>query len=161
MTIYELTAEYAAVLAMASDPEIDPQVIMDTLEAIGGEIELKAENTAKVLKQLESDAATLKAEAERLTERRKVIENNISNIKERLYCAMKSTGKEKFKTALFSFSIAKNPVKLVIDNESAIPKKYYVPQPAKLNAAQLRDDLKAGAVRKYAHLEQSERVNIR
>lgn len=161
MTIYELTAEYAAVLAMASDPEVDPQAITDTLEAISGEIELKAENTAKVLKQLESDAAALKAEAERLTERRKVIENNISSIKERLYCAMKSTGKEKFKTPLFSFSIAKNPVKLVIDNESAIPKKYYVPQPAKLNAAQLRDDLKAGAVRKYAHLEQSERVNIR
>lgn len=160
-TIYELTADYMAVLEMASDPDTDPQAIADTLEGIGEEIEIKAENTAKVLKELEGEAAKLKAETERLDARRKNIENNIKSIKSRIYDAMKLTGKEKFKTTLFSFSIGKNPVKLIIDDEKKIPKKYFVPQPPKLDAAKLKEDLKAGAVRRYAHLEQGESLRIK
>lgn len=160
-TMYELTADYMQVLELATDPEIDPQTIADTLEAINLEIEVKAENTAKVLRELEAMAAGLKAEEQRLNERRKSIESNVERIKAGLYQAMKTTGKTKFKTALFSFNIQKNPVKLVIDDESKIPKKYFVPQPAKLDSAKLRDDLKAGAVRKYAHLEQGESLRIK
>ena len=33
-TMYELTTEFKDVLAMASDPDIEPQAILDTLEAI-------------------------------------------------------------------------------------------------------------------------------
>lgn len=160
-TMYELTADYMAVLQMATDPDIDPQAIADTLEAIGGEIEIKAENTAKVLKELEAEAAKLKAETERLEARKKSIENNVKATKAYLYNAMKLTGKEKFKTTLFSFNIQKNPVKLVIDDETKIPKKYFVPQPPKLDATKLKEDLKAGAVRKYAHLEQGESLRIK
>lgn len=160
-TMYELTADYMTVLQMATDPDIDPQAIADTLEAIGEEIEIKAENTAKVLKELEAEAAKLKAETERLEVRKKSIENNVKATKAYLYNAMKITGKEKFKTTLFSFNIQKNPVKLVIDDETKIPKKYFVPQPAKLDSAKLKEDLKAGAVRKYAHLEQGESLRIK
>jgi hypothetical protein len=159
--MYDLAADYMAVLQMATDPDIDPEAIADTLEAIGGEIEIKAENTAKVLKELEAEAAKLKVETERLEMRKKSIENNVKAAKAYLYNAMKITGKEKFKTTLFSFNIQKNPVKLVIDDETKIPKKYFVPQPAKLDAAKLKEDLKAGAVRKYAHLEQGESLRIK
>jgi hypothetical protein len=159
--MYDLTADYMTVLQMATDPDIDPEAIADTLEAIGGEIEIKAENTAKVLKELEAEAAKLKSETERLEMRKKSIENNVKATKAYLYNAMKITGKEKFKTTLFSFNIQKNPVKLVIDDETKIPKKYFVPQPAKLDAAKLKEDLKAGAVRKYAHLEQGESLRIK
>ena len=40
-TLYELTGDYMTLLSMATDPEIDPQAITDTLEAIGGEIETR------------------------------------------------------------------------------------------------------------------------
>ena len=160
-TMYDLTADYMAVLQMATDPDIDSEAIADTLEAIGEEIEIKAENTAKVLKELEAEAAKLKAETERLEARKRSIENNVKATKAYLYNAMKITGKEKFKTTLFSFNIQKNPVKLVIDDETKIPKKYFVPQPAKLDSAKLKEDLKAGAVRKYAHLEQGESLRIK
>lgn len=160
-TMYELTADYMAVLDMANNPDIPPEVIADTLEGISGEIELKAENSAIIIKELEAEMLKLKAEEIRLSSRRKAIENNIEVIKQRLYNAMKLTGKEKFKTALFNFTIGKNPVKLVIDDESLIPKKYYVKQEPKLDAAKLKEDLKAGAVRKYAHLEQGESLRIK
>lgn len=160
-TMYELTSDYMAVLDMANNPDIPPEVIADTLEGISGEIELKAENSAIIIKELEAEMLKLKTEEIRLSSRRKAIENNIEVIKQRLYNAMKLTGKEKFKTALFNFTIGKNPVKLVIDNESLIPKKYYVKQEPKLDAAKLKEDLKAGAVRKYAHLEQGESLRIK
>ena len=74
---------------------------------------------------------------------------------------MKITGKEKFKTDLFSFGIQKSPAKLVIDDLSLIPEKYYVEQAPKLDEQRLKLDLKSGIECKYAHLEQGEHVRIR
>lgn len=120
-TMYELTADFVEVLELASNPEIPPDAIADTLEAINLEIEQKAENTAKVLRELEGMAATLKAEEQRLAARRKSIENNMDRIKTGLFDAMKTTGKTKFKTPLFSFAIAKNGGKIpvVVDVDTA------------------------------------------
>lgn len=46
---------------------------------------------------------------------------------------MEQTGKEKFKTALNSYSIANNPPSLDVTDESLIPKQYYVEQQPKLD----------------------------
>lgn len=96
------------VLSMATDPNIDPQAVTDTLEGIEGEFEDKADAYAKIKLELEAEAEKLKAEETRLTERRKRIENNIERLKKSLFDTMKQTGKTKFKTELFSFSIQKN-----------------------------------------------------
>lgn len=113
-TMYELTTDYKALLDMATDPDIDPEAIADTLEAIGEEIEIKAENIAVILKELEAEAAKLKAEEQRLKDRRATYENNVKRLKSYLFDAMKLTGKEKFKTALFSFNIQKNGGKIPV-----------------------------------------------
>lgn len=160
-TMYELTEDFKAVLQMAYDPEVDEQAIADTLEAIGGEIELKAENTAIIISELDAEADKIRAEEKRLSERRKALESHATRLKDGLYSAMKTTGKEKFKTTLFSFSIGKNPVKLVIDDEQKIPRKYLIPQPPKIDSAKLKEELKAGKVCEYAHLDQSESLRIR
>lgn len=120
-TMYELTDNFMAVLEMASDPEIPPEAIADTLEGIEGEIELKAQSYAIIIKELEGEAVKLKTEETRLLSKRKSLENNIKRIKDNLFNAMKITGKEKFKTDLFSFGIQKSPAKLVIDDSSLIP----------------------------------------
>lgn len=41
MTLYELTSDWEYVLSRMDDDDVDEQVIMDTLEAIEGEIEAK------------------------------------------------------------------------------------------------------------------------
>ena len=45
-TLYELTTQLQALLEMAEDPEIDAQVIADTMEGIEGELEVKADGYA-------------------------------------------------------------------------------------------------------------------
>ena len=160
-TMYEMTADYLAVLAMATDGETPPDAIADTLEAIGGEIELKAENSAVIIQELKAEVDKLDAEIKRLTARKNALETNVDEIKDRIYNAMKSTKKEKFKTTLFSFSIKKNPPKLIIDDRTKIPKKYLIPQPAKIDNAALKADLSEGKKCKYAHIEQGESLTIK
>ncbi len=75
--IYEITSDWFRVQDMMEDPELDPQTLADTLEAIEGELEIKAENYAKVMKNLEGDIVAIKAEIDRLTSKKKTIENNI------------------------------------------------------------------------------------
>ena len=160
-TIYELTADYLEVLEMANNPDIPADAIADTLEAVSGEIEMKAENTAKILTELKASAENLKAEEKRLKSKRESIENNITAIKERLYTAMKVTGKTKFKTPLFSFSIGKNPKSLVVDFPEKVPAEYLIPQQPKVDNAKLKEDLNNGKVYDFAHLEQSESIRIK
>ena len=164
MTIYELTEEYKILLELAEDPEVDPDTLLDTMEALGGEIEAKADGYAKIIRQMENDVEGIKAEEGRLNHRRKTIENNIKRMKEALAGAMIATGKTKFKTELFSFGIQKNPASVVMDEQyiENIPAIYLIEQDPKIDRAKIKEDLKAGKdLEGIAHLEQTEGLRIR
>ena len=161
MTLYELSNEYQLLLELAEDPDVDPDTLADTLEALGGEIEVKADGYAKVMKQLEADAAALKAEEKRLATRRTVCENNIKRMKEALQNAMEATGKTKFKTDLFAFNIQKNPPSLVLDEGKPVPEKYLIPQEPKVDTKAIKDALKAGELFTWCRLVQTSSLRIR
>ena len=162
-TIYELTDEYVDLLNMLEDPELDPEVLADTMEGMSGEIEAKADGYAKVIAELNAEIAGLKAEIERMTNRKTTMENNVKYLKSTLQFAMETTGKTKFKTELFSFGIQKNPASVVIDEPylENIPDKYLIPQDPKIDKVKIKEDLKAGIDIGIAHLEQSQSLRIR
>ena len=164
MTLYDLTAEYQALLQMAEDPDTDPEVLADTMEALEGEIEDKADGYAIVLKELEASEQKIKTEVDRLNTRRLSIANNMRLMKLRLQESMLATGKTKFKTDLFSFGIQKNPPAVVIDEQyiENIPKKYLVQQDPVIDKKKIKEDLKAGVdLEGIAHLAQTESLRIR
>ena len=164
MRLYELTEQWDAVFNMMEDGETDEQVIFDTLEAIEGEIEYKADNYARIIRNLQANVSALKAEEERLFQRRKSAENHIQRLKDTLQANLEFIGKTKFKTDLFSFSVAKNGGKqplFITDNLDEIPGKYLIPQPPKVNNDAVRELLKDKEV-DWAHLEPYGRhLNIR
>lgn len=163
-TLYQLTTDYEELLMMAEDPDIDEQAFLDTLEGIDGAIEDKADNYARVIRTLEADAAACDAEAKRLRNKKQTIENNIKRMKSALQYAMQVTGKVKFKTALFSFGIRKNPPAVVIDavNVRDFPDEYIIESEPILDKKALKDALKAGEdLTGLCHLEQSESLSIR
>lgn len=161
MTLYNLTNEYMQLLELAENPEIDPQAISDTLEAISGEIEDKAQNIAIVIKELDSQAEKLSAEIQRLSERKSSIVSNIATLKRNLTNAMNVTGKVKFKTELFTFNVQKNPPALIVDNDKAIPAQYLIPQDPKIDKKAILNAIKSGEKVDYAHIEQTEGVRIK
>lgn len=163
-TIYELTDQFRFLYEMAEDPETDQELLEETLEALEGELEYKADGYAKVMRQLEADAANLKLEEKRLAARRTACENNMKRMKQALQYAMEAAGKPKFKTDLFSFGIQKNPAAVVMDVNyiEDVPEEYLIPQEPKIDRTKLKEDLKAGKdLSGIAHLEQSESLRIR
>lgn len=164
-TLYELTGQYQFLLSLMEDPDTDPQIIEDSMEAISGEIEAKAEGYAMVRAELLSESAALKAEIDRLTARKRSVDNNIDRLMESLKNGLIAAEKPKFKTALFSFTIAKNPPKVVIDDPSRIYQDYLIEQEPKIDTAAIKDALKnadeAPLWEGIAHLEQGESLRIR
>lgn len=163
-SIYELTDDFLRIQEMMEDPELDPQTLADTFEAVDGELELKAESYAKVMKNLEGDLAGIKAEIDRLTSKKKAIENNIKNMKATLQSVMEATGKTKFKTELFSFGIQKNAPSVVIDEQyiENIPEEYLKFREPEINKTAIKDAINNGVdLSGIAHLEQSQSLRIR
>lgn len=108
MNLYELTADFLQLQTMLEDPEMDSDAIEATMEDLEGAIEWKADNYAKVIRNMEGSLAAVKAEQERLQNKKTVLELGIKRLKEDLQAAMVSMGKRKIETDLFKFSIQKN-----------------------------------------------------
>lgn len=154
-SIYELTDQYKEIEGMLYDGETDVQVILDTMESIEGEIENKADSYAKLIKNMLSDASALKAEEDRIKTRRMALENRAGKLKETLQANLEFVGKTKFKTVLFSFSVAGNGGKqplAITDNTGEIPNKYLIPQDPIVDKEAVRELLKNKEV-EWAHLE--------
>lgn len=150
--LYELTNNYETVLNMLYDEDADEQMILDTLESIEGDIEDKADNYAKIIKELEAKKDARNAEAKRLTDSAKVFENRIKALKSNLYNSMKAIGKPKFSTNLFSFNIAKNGGKQALTIDGEVPKEY-TKTIVENDTDKIRQALEDGKNLTFAHLE--------
>lgn len=158
-TLYELTGQYLELLEMAE--EGDETIIADTLEAIDGEIEDKADNYAKVLQELDIRAEAIDKEIKRLQDKKKTIGNNAKRIKGHLERSMIATGKRKFKTLLFSFGIQKNPASVNVLNSEGVPEQFWKQQDPVLDRRGLLAFIKENGNTDYAELTQSESLRIR
>lgn len=156
MQLYELTEMYLNL----KDMDIEEGDLNSALENIDDEIETKADNIAKVLRDFDGDIETLKSEEERLAKKRKAIENRQKQLKEYLQNAMLVLDKRNFKTDLFSFNIQKNAPSLRILDESKIPEDYYKIE-KKLNKNDLKEAVKNGLFEDAAELVQTESLRIR
>lgn len=157
MNLYELSITFQEVQNM----DLDPEVMKDTLDSIGGTFENKAENMAKLIRNLESDRLAYKEEEDRLKTKRQAVENKLEWLKTYLKDCMKLIGKTKFKSGMFNFSIQKNPVSVNITNKKILPEDYLIPQPPKVNNTTLKKALKDGIEVPGAELKQTEGVRIR
>ncbi|HEM3661460.1 TPA: siphovirus Gp157 family protein [Streptococcus suis] len=157
-TLYELTGIFKQIAEMEG---IDEETKLDTLESIDWteQFEEKVENTVKVIKNKEADVDQLKEEIDRLTKRKKSIENDITRLKTGLQGAFEITGHEKVKTLLFTVSLANNQPSVIVD-ENLLPKKYFI-QTLKPDKTAIKELLKAGKKVKGAVLQESRSLRIR
>lgn len=162
-TLYEITGDYLRLLEMLEEEDnLDPQAFKDTLEGIEGEFEIKADNYARIIKELRAESEKYAAEVERMQKRMETLANNEKRLKQHLYESMKATGKTKFKTDLFSFSIRGNGGKQsmeITDKEKNIPKMYMKRVP---DNEKIRKALESGENLSFAMLkERGEHLSIR
>lgn len=156
-TLYEITGNFVKLLEMAEEEEISEEALKDTLESLEYDLAEKAEQYAKVIKELEGQAQAIANEKQRLEERKKTLTNNIARMKSTLKEAMLIANKKKIKTDLFSFTIRKagGLKPLVIDGK--VPEEYLKqPEP---DTTKIRELLKSNEV-EWAHLKESEEILV-
>lgn len=159
-SLFNLKDNYKQVYELIADQE-DEQLLKDTLDSINDALEDKADGYVAVIKSLETDNNAIDEEIKRLRKRKTSNQNGIKRLKETLQQVMEETGKEKFKTALNSYSIAKNPPSLDVQDDSLIPKEYWVSQAPTLNKKDLLKDIKAGTEIKGVELKQTRSLRVR
>ena len=157
--LYELATGYKNIeyIIELGGNEEELNAVLNSLDA---EIEDKAENIAKIIKNYEGDIAAFKEEEKRIAERRRKLENDVKRLKQYLEDNMKMTGKTKFKSGTFSFNIAKNPASVEITNVDIISSDYKVLTET-IDKKAILQDLKEGKDVQGAILKQNESLRIR
>lgn len=162
--IFDLTADYQQLREMMDDPELDPQILADTMEGIEGALEDKFDSYVYVAKEIQADIKVLEDTIKELTARKTSKENNLKRLKEVMTIVMNSTGKTKFKTALHSYWVQANPESVVIDAENVrdIPEDYLKFKEPEPDKKAIKEAIKDGVnFAGLAHIEQTEGVRWR
>ncbi len=120
-TLYEMSLATQTLYEMLMNDEIDEQTFNDTVEGMGA-IE-KVEGYCQVISRMNAEAEMFKNEIDRLTKRKKSLENNVNWLEGQLLNFYNANGGEKIKAGTFHVSARKNTY-VDIPDESRIPKKY-------------------------------------
>lgn len=158
MKLYEMSHKYQQVLTLIEDGH---EGLEDTLEALSDAIEDKVENIGKLVKTVEAEVTGLKAEEQRLADRRKSLESNIKRLKEYAYQSMLDAGMKKIKGSLFTFSIQNSPPSVEVLDDSLIPKGYFVQSAPTLDKNAIKEELKLGHEIPGVQLKQGESLRIK
>ena len=159
MRLYELAQNYAQLLETAEEMESD--ALVDTLESLQDAIEEKAENIAKLVKNLEADVKIIKEEEQRLAERRRAIEVKIERLKAYLQKQLETAGIEKVKRPTITVAIQSNPPSVDVIDEKVIPSDFLIPQAPKVDKRSILERLKKGEAIPGVTLKQTKGVRIR
>lgn len=159
--LYELTGMYNQLWDLVEDEEIDLAQLEQAMQSVEGDIQEKAENMAKLIKQIDGDVTTIKAEIDRLAAKKKALENKKEGIKTYLQQQLEAVGMDKVKTPIFTVAMQNNPPSLNVLDEALIPKQYFIPQDPILDKAAIKDLLKQGIKVPGTELTQGRSLRIR
>jgi uncharacterized small protein (DUF1192 family) len=155
-TLYDLTQDYRNLLDLAGSMDEDEiQAFNDTLEAVLGEIEVKADGYAVVLAEIEGRINTVNREIGRLEAIESALSNTRRRMIDRLKTAMENIGKKEIKTDLHRFKIVGNGGKQPLDiNEGCVPEEYLKTEVKQVpDKDKIRKALESGECLTFAHLE--------
>ena len=144
------------------------QAWFDTLTAIEGEFDTKAENIAVYIKNMSAEVKALKAEEDALKRRRLAFEKSVERMKAYLLGSMHAVGKLKIDMPRARLNIRKNAESLVVENDAAFIEwaqahnnsllKYSLPEIRKSDAKKL---VQAGERLPFVHLTRTESLTIK
>lgn len=152
-SLYELTGEFQALYELAvSEGAEEEQAFLDTLEALKGELEVKASGCTHIIRQLEMESKECDNVIDAFKAKKEVRENHIKRMKQALIEAMDVAGIDTLKAGEYTLKIAKNgglqPLKIDGDVPDNYKKVIYED-----DKELIRKALNDGKELKFAHLE--------
>lgn len=123
--LYQLADAYVALADKLADFDLDEQTVTDTLEGAAGDIEAKALEMAKMVRNWEAVAEQIDAEVERMSKRSGAYKKRCARVKEYLHANLKRAGIMKVPSAVGpGILIKKNPPSIAIDDAAKVPDEY-------------------------------------
>ncbi len=154
--LYVIANEYRDAAQKLAEMDLDEQTLADTLESLSGDLEVKAQNVAFMVRNLEVTAEAIKAFEVAQAARRKAIENRAEGLRQYLARCMEATGIEKIEGPGVKLSFRKSSA-VAIDGADLIPAEYMrtpEPPPPSPDKKAIADAIKAGVEVPGAHIEQ-------
>ena len=161
-TLYQLTAQYAELLGRLDDAPEEYGEIIAAIEAVDEAITDKAEAYARIIQSKRREAAACDVEIRRLTTRKTSAETLADNLSLSLLEAMRTANASKISTSIGTWTLKRNPPKVVIVDEKQIPEEYLVPQPPKVSKTAIMSTFsKTGEIIPGTDIVHGQRVEFR
>lgn len=145
--LYVLAHEYREAAERLADLDLDEQTIADTLEALGGDLEVKAANVAMFTRNLDATAGAIKEAEGQMAARRKAIEARADGMRRYLLACMRSAGVQKVETPLLRLAVRDNPPAVEVFDTELVPTEFMrqpEPPPPAPDKTAIKTAIKAG-----------------
>lgn len=166
MHLYELTKELQQLqdeLTGTTDLIPDAEVTY-RLDQFGVQFEYKAEQIAKMIRNMKADAEILDKEAAHLEARKSVLENRIKSLSAYLMANMKILQINHIKGDILNIAIRNNPPSVTIADLMEVPEQFtrIIPERREADKVKIMAHFKdTGEIVPGTTIEQSQRIEIR
>ena len=160
---FELAAQYRQLAECLAERHDDEQVIADTLESDTEPLDERLENLAKMVRNIDSAARGIEETIGHLEERHAGLRRAAGRGRKLILDLMRTAGRDRASTALFSLAVKKNPLAVVVDDAARVPSEYltyHAPPPPTPDKRAIAAALKAGIPVAGVHGEQDVRLEI-
>lgn len=123
-SLYEISLAYRADVARLADIDLPAEVVTDTLDAMAGELEVKAQNVVMYARNLQATATAIKEAEEQMARRRKAIENRAKHLLDYVHGCMETAEVQKIECPYFRLAIQAKPPSVDVYEPGLIPAEY-------------------------------------
>lgn len=125
--IYQLTSVFHDLQSMLECADEDTtEAIKNTLLSVGGEAVDAVEQAVRLIKNIESDIAGLCTEIDRISHRKKQLDNQVDSVRNAIKILMEVAKYDKVKTQLFTVTLAEGRESVLVSDDSLLPDEFVV-----------------------------------
>jgi hypothetical protein len=169
--LYEITQDYSDVLeaiaqVFEANPDLDEAarqtIIAENLSSIQNGFETKAFALAGYILNLKLEQSNVKELADRFTKRSRGLDKTITQLNDYLLMQMQQVKVPKLANSWMTIQVRNNPCRVIVEDETLLSNDFKTTEVTiKVNKSAISEQLKAGSVVPYAHLESSQRLEIK
>lgn len=148
--IFDLTGQIKEVYEMMTDPEIDEQVVKDTLEALMGELSVQAENVVKLRNRLDMEIDTCTKQEREWKTAKQVRQNRKKTLDELVKMTMLNLNVTELEAGDVTLALQNNGGTLPLIVDGTVPERF-TKITIENDDARIREALDNGEKLDFAH----------
>lgn len=124
--LFNVVGQYKEVYDMLTDPEVDEEVVNDTLEGLSGEIEVHAAGLIPILERMDMEIETCKKHKDEWANAEKIRKNRKARLTDMIKNAMSLIEKTEIQAGDVTFKLqnAGGKLPLIVDENATVPERF-------------------------------------